>query len=223
MPDDAIDARNALVEHHRRLVYCVARGYTRSGHDIEDLAQFGFIGLIKAAEEFDPARGIAFSTHATYRIRSAIAEGLAKLRGPVHVPLGARKLRREFRRREGEMEAGLGRSPTFDEVADAMGLTPLRREIVRAALAADRARGSDVLDFDLVGDEAADPAEEYPRLRRALRFLPRGQREVIELRYGLADGEARTLDETGRQLGMCKQRAHQHVRGALARLRAVLG
>ena len=216
-------ARNALVEQHRRLVYSVARGYARSGHDLEDLAQLGFLGLIRAAEDFDPAGGFAFSTVAVFRIRSAIVEGLGRLRGPIHVPAGAWKLRREFRRRAAEMEAKLGRPPTFDETADSMGLTPLRREIVRAAQAVDRARGSNVLDFDLVGDEAAEPAEQDPRLRRALRSLPRAQREVIALRYGLADGEARTLAETGRELGMCRQRAYQHERGALARLRAVMG
>jgi len=223
MTDDAIATRNDLVEHHRRLVYTVARKYRRSPVPIEDIEQLGFLGLMKAAENFDPDRGLAFSTVATYRIRSAISAGLGSLRGPIRIPAGASKLRREFRRRAAEMEAELGRPATFDEVADALGLTPLRREIVRAALAADRAVGSDVLDLDLVADGAAEPAEEDPRLRRALRFLSAAQRRVIETRYGLADGEERTLAETGRELGMCRQRAQQHERGALARLRDVMG
>ncbi len=219
---ETLRVRNERVEQNRRLVYSVARRYRRSRVPLEDIEQLGNVGLIRAAEEFDPGGGGAFSTVATWRIRSAILDGLARGAGTIYVPPSARKLRRAFRGREREMEAAEGRPVGFAEVADAMGLAPRHREVVRAALATERTGGSDVVEMDLVGAEGPEAREDHPRLRRALRHLAPGHRRIVELRYGFDGGGARTQAEVAAIAGVSASRIG-HVEGAaLAKLRGLL-
>jgi RNA polymerase primary sigma factor len=216
-------ARNERVERDRGLVHRVARKYGRARLPLEDIVQLGYVGLIRAVEDWDPPRGVAFTTHATHHIRWAIAAGVARESHLVHVPASAWEQAEAFKAREAELGSWPGRPAGFDEVADSLGLTDRRREIVRAVRAAEHPGPADAGGMGRTSDDASDAGEDDPRLRRALRSLPERQRKLIAMRYGLDGGEARTQAEVGAIEGVSKQRVGQVEGQALGTLRALLG
>ena len=230
-----VEARQALISANLRLVVYVAKRFIGRGLALSDLIEEGNLGLIRAAEKFQPGRGFRFSTYATWWIRQAVQRGLANhastVRLPVHI---AEALGRLARHRE-RLTTKLGREPREAELAEALKVTPQRlREWQRAsrqALSLDASLdGEDESKrfVDLLTDaEALSPEEqafgslERGQLDRLLAKLKDKERAVVVARFGLESGEALTLEQTGALLGLTRERIRQIEQVAVRRLRVM--
>lgn len=235
-----VEARNARVLENLGLVGAVIKGRLRGrgGVDPDDAYQFGVMGLLRAAEKFEPGRGFRFSTYATSWIRHAIRRGLVDTGPTIRVPAKAQARARAFRRAcRLAAGGGVGQGEAAEAVAAAvlarMGRTPeRRRHIADAARAMDLEVVHDGPEGSLTarlparpdggGGEDRGEDDRLPAVRAALAGLPARMRLVLALRLGL-DGDRVTLAEVGRHLGVTQERARQVEKQALGRLRAQLG
>ncbi|MCU0495527.1 MAG: sigma-70 family RNA polymerase sigma factor [Chloroflexaceae bacterium] len=228
----ADDARRRLIQANLRLVVSVAKKYISSPMSFMDLVQEGNIGLMRAVEKFDWTRGNRFSTYATWWIRQAVTRAIAEqsrlIRLPVHLSESIVHLRRAMYRLEQQLE----REPTADEIAHAMGLSLRKvKRLLQASIqpiSIEQPINNEI--EGRVGETLADESLATPmeiaaqsmlqeELAAALNELPERERKILQLRYGLADGHRRTLEEVGVAFGITRERTRQIEAEALRRLR----
>jgi len=230
--EDGWAAREHLITANSRLVISVAKKYMGRGVPFLDLIQEGNIGLIRAAKKFDYRRGHKFSTYATWWIRQAVTRAIADQGRTIRVPVHMGDQINKLLRVQHQLTQRLGRDPTVEELANALEVTPQKVEnmiqVARRPLSLETPTDDeeDSVLGDFIQDEevpAPDDTATYNLLREhlesVLNSLPPREVRILQLRYGLLDGQAYTLEEVGRKMGVTRERVRQIEAQALSRLR----
>lgn len=230
--EDGWAAREHLITANSRLVISVAKKYMGRGVPFLDLIQEGNIGLIRAAKKFDYRRGHKFSTYATWWIRQAVTRAIADQGRTIRVPVHMGDQINRLLRVSHQLTQKLGREPTSEELAEALDTTPKKVEnmiqVARRPLSletpTDEEEDSVLGDF-IQDEESPAPVEAVTQsllkeqLEEALSSLPPREVRILQLRYGLLDGQSYTLEEVGRKMGVTRERVRQIEAQALSRLR----
>ncbi|MFN2286466.1 MAG: sigma-70 family RNA polymerase sigma factor [Anaerolineae bacterium] len=230
--DDGIAAREHLIRANSRLVISVAKKYIGRGVPFLDLIQEGNIGLIRASNKFDYKRGHKFSTYATWWIRQAVTRAIADQSRTIRVPVHMGDQINKMLRISHQLTQQLGRSPTPEELAAEMEI-PVRKveqmlDVARRPLSlempTDDEEESTLGDFVEDTESPAPPDEVSSAMLRDLLLeilvdLPPREVKILQMRYGLLDGQTYTLEEVGKKLGVTRERVRQIEAQALSRLR----
>jgi len=227
-------AREEMVQANLRLVVNIAKRFSGRGMPLSDLVAEGNIGLMRAAEEFDPDAGVRFSTYAAWWIKQAIKRALINVQ-PVHIPAYMVQQVKKWRKAARDLEERLGRPPTIDEIAGKLKISPKKAAMVHQGIMAVNA------PTQMGGDEAQALAEMLPEekspqemlfedegnaalVRSLLERLPERERKILVYRFGLDGytGPQRTLKQVGAMVGLTRERVRQLEKEALAKLQVLL-
>jgi len=230
--EDGWEAREHLIVANSRLVISVAKKYMGRGVPFLDLIQEGNIGLMRAAKKFDYHRGYKFSTYATWWIRQAVTRALSDQSRTIRVPVHMGDQISRMLRVQHQLKQEFSRDPSVDELAIALDVSPKKVEhmiqVARRPISLQMPIGDE--DDDVLGDFIEDQETPAPdetasqnllreQLDSILEMLPPREARILQLRYGLVDGQVLTLNEVGRKMGVTRERVRQIEAQALNRLR----
>jgi RNA polymerase sigma factor RpoS len=228
------EARAGMIEANLRLVVAIGKKYINRGLPFSDIIEEGNLGLIRAVEKFQYQRGFKFSTYASWWIKQSIERAIVNQTRTIRLPVHIAEIVNSYMRATRQLTQKLGRDPSIDEVAKKMKVTVDKvrsiSQVVRETYSLDMLIGDqeeDTLKDVLQDVNAVSPASVSDDIRRRehidewLKQLSVSEKKVVEMRFGLIDGDPMTLDSIGKEFGITRERVRQIETQALSKLRAI--
>ena len=228
------EARARMIEANLRLVVAIGKKYINRGLQFSDIIEEGNLGLIRAVEKFQYERGFKFSTYASWWIKQAIERAIVNQTRTIRLPVHIAEIVNSYMRVSRQLTQSLGREPAIEEIAKRMKVSVEKvrsiSQVVRETYSLDMLIGDqeeDTLKDILQDTNALSPSSFSDEIRRRehiddwLRQLSISEQKIIKMRFGLSDGESRTLDTIGKAFGITRERVRQIETQALKKLRAI--